>query len=238
MGTEVHSGSDTDFVSVLLKEIQRYSDQEQEQFNLLTPGQGAKSEVLFNSIGVFTSKGFDGTTVQDLLDAASISRRTFYKYFKNKVEVLESVYQTAASLLVLRFRSVQAESATTMDFIVRCIELYFDFHRLLGPLILMMTEEARRAESPLAAHRDNLLQHIVSLFAEQYHQQEGKRLNPKVFYGLIWMIESTSMAILSNLPCDASEVEEYKRSMCAICARVMVTDPVQWSAIPELPTQD
>src|SRR5690606_1371186 len=168
------------------------------QFNFPVPGQGAKSDVLFNSIGVFTSKGIEDTTVQDLLDAANISRRTFYKYFKNKVEVLESIYQIAAELLMTRFKSVKKESSTMSDCVVRCVELFLDYHANLGPLIRMMTEEALRAGSPLAPHRANLLEHMVILFDDRYFEEEGVRLDPKVYYSLIWMMESASINILTN----------------------------------------
>ncbi len=238
MEPEVGKVSDVSFVSALLKETQKYVGQNEQEFDFLFPGKGAKSDVLFNAIGVFTSKGIEDTTVQDLLEAANVSRRTFYKYFKNKVDVLESIYQMAAHLLVLKFKTAQQHSSSTNDFTVRCIELYFDFHVLLGPLVRMMTEEARRVESPLASHRDTLLEHIVALFDEKYFEEEAKHLNPKVFYGLIWMMESASMNILAQLPCDPHTVEEYKQTMCAICARVMVTDPNQWSDIPQLPVQN
>lgn len=39
--------------------------------------------------------------------AANVSRRTFYKYFSNKMEVLESIYHMAVSLLLARFAQMQ-----------------------------------------------------------------------------------------------------------------------------------
>lgn len=226
---------DDSFVDILLKATQKELGQAREQFDFPVPGQGAKADVLFNSIGVFTSKGIEDTTVQDLLDAANISRRTFYKYFKNKVDVLESIYQMAAELMVVRFRTVAAAANTMSDFLVQCVELYFDYHSHLGPLVRMMTEEARRAESPLASHRETLLGHIVELFDSKYFEIEGVHLDTKVYYSLIWMMESATMNLLANLPCEQAEVDEYKAVMCAIIGRVAMTSPEQWSSIPPIP---
>ena len=237
MEQQIDQPEDLSLVDILLKATQKELGQAREKFNFPVPGQGAKADVLFNSIGVFTSKGIEETTVQDLLDAANISRRTFYKYFKNKVDVLESIYQVAAELLVVRFKAVRKESKSMSEFIVQCVELYFDYHTHLGPLVRMMTEEARRADSPLAAHRQTLLAHIVELFEEKYFEMEGVHLDPKVYYSLIWMMESASMNILANLPCDQSVVEQYKAVMCAISARVAMTSPDQWSTIPGMPLQ-
>ncbi|MGB3619895.1 TetR/AcrR family transcriptional regulator [Ketobacter sp. MCCC 1A13808] len=235
MEQETHQTNDPSFVDVLIKATQKELGDAKSQFNFPMPGEGAKADVLFNSIEVFTSKGIEDTTVQDLLDAANISRRTFYKYFKNKVDVLESIYQMAAELLMIRFKSVQNEAATMSDFIVRCVELYFDYHTHLGPLVRMMTEEARRADSPLATHRATLLQHIVEMFEEKYYEFENINLDPKIYYSLIWMMESASMNLLSKLPCDQAEVDEFKAVMCAITARVAFTDPAQWSSLPKMP---
>ncbi|HVK99764.1 MAG TPA: TetR/AcrR family transcriptional regulator [Dongiaceae bacterium] len=226
---------DNVFVELLQKATEQELDAAVRQINFPVPGQGAKADVLFNSIGVFTSKGIEDTTVQDLLDAANISRRTFYKYFKNKVEVLESIYQIAAELLMARFRSVKKESATLSDFVVQCVELFFDYHANLGPLIRMMTEEALRAGSPLAPHRALLLEHMVKLFDDRYFEAEGVRLDPKVYYSLIWMMESASMNILTTTPCTQDVVNSYKAVMCAISARAMVSDPNQWQSLPKLP---
>ncbi|MAR90719.1 MAG: TetR/AcrR family transcriptional regulator [Pseudomonadota bacterium] len=225
-------------VDVLLKATQKELGQAKEQYNFPVPGQGARADVLFNSVGVFTSKGIEDTTVQDLLDAARISRRTFYKYFKNKVDVLECIYQMAAELLVVRFKAMRREARTMSEFIVQCVELYFDYHTHLGPLVRMMTEEARRAGSPLAAHRETLLAHIVELLDEKYFEMEGAHLDPKVFYSLIWMMESASMNLLAHLPCDETVVGQYKAVMCAISARVVLTNAAQWESLPEMPLQN
>lgn len=228
---------DNVLVDLILKATEKELENATTQFSFPIPGQGAKSDVLFNSIGVFTTKGIEDTTVQDLLDAANISRRTFYKYFKNKVEVLESIYQIASELLMTRFKSVQKQSSSLSDFVVKCVEMFFDYHSNLGPLIRMMTEEALRAGSPLAPHRATLLEHMVRLFDDRYFEEEGVRLDPKVYYSLIWMMESASMNILTSTPCTQDVVDSFKAVMCAISARAMVSDPAQWAALPKLPVR-
>ena len=222
-------------VEQLLKATQKELGQAKNELNFVYPGQGAKSDVLFNSIGIFTSKGIEDTTVQDLLDAAGISRRTFYKYFKNKVDVLESIYKVAAELLLVRFKAAHSQAQTFQGFIVQCVEVYFDYHTHLGPIVRMMTEEARRAGSPLAAHRQNILRQIVDLFEEKYFEYEGVQLDPKVYFSLIWMMESATLNIMTSASFDKQTVKEFKAVMCAISARVVVSDPQQWSELPQMP---
>lgn len=223
------------FVDLLLRATERELGLASSEISFPLPGQGAKSDVLFNAIGVFTSKGVEDTTVQDLLDAANVSRRTFYKYFKNKVEVLESIYEIAAGLLMSRFKAVKKQSVSLSDFVVSCVELFFDYHANLGPLIRMMTEEALRAGSPLAPRRAALLEQMVKLFDDRYFEDQGVRLDPKVYYSLIWMMESASINILTSGNVSQDVVDSFKAVMSAISARAMASDPKQWDALPRLP---
>ncbi len=230
--TGTMSSTTNTFVEALLQETEKEIDRATTQFSFPIPGQGAKSDVLFNSIGVFAHKGITETTVQDLLDAANISRRTFYKYFKNKVDVLESIYKMAAELLTTRFRAEMAQTQSLSDFVVRCVDMYFDYHINLGPLVRMMTEEARRSDSPLASHREALIHEIVELFQDKYAQVEGRRLDPQVFYAIIWAMESASIHVLTETSCTVEEVSRWKLIMRSLAARALVSDP---ELRPELP---
>ena len=232
--TSVMSSTTNSFVEALLQETEKEIDRATAQFSFPVPGQGAKSDVLFNSIGVFAQKGIAETTVQDLLDAANISRRTFYKYFKNKVDVLESIYKMAAELLTTRFRVEMAQTHSLSDFVIRCVDMYFDYHINLGPLVRMMTEEARRSDSPLAEHRETLIHEIVELFQDKYAQVEGHRLDPQVFYAIIWGMESASIHVLTETSCSVEEVNRWKLVMRSLAARALVSDP---ALRPELPSE-
>ncbi|CBL45726.1 Transcriptional regulator [gamma proteobacterium HdN1] len=222
---------DNAFVSALLKETERELDGS-EPSAFPVPGQSAKANVLFYSIGVFARKGIADTTVQDLLEAANVSRRTFYKYFKNKVDVLECIYEIASNQLIGRFRAEMNLDSVSV-FVVRCVGLYFDYHTTLGPLVRMMTEEARRSDSPLAQHREKTIDHLVRLFNDKYVEKVGVHLDLQVYYALIWAMESASIHLLTNTKCTHEDVERCKSVMAAIAARVMVSDPDE--AIP-LPT--
>lgn len=223
------------FVDLLMEATEKELGLATRQLNFPVPGQGAKSDVLFNAIGVFTSRGIEDTTVQDLLDAANVSRRTFYKYFKNKVEVLEGIYEISAGLLLARFSMAESQATSVSDFVVRCIDLFFDYHANLGPLIRMMTEEALRAGSPLAPRRASLLEQMVRLFDDRYFREEGVHLDPKVYYSLVWMMESASINILTNTQATQEVVNSFKLVLGAIGARAVINNPENWHTLPPLP---
>src|SRR5690606_41074345 len=97
---QVQESQGNEFVDLLLKATERELDLATSEINFPMPGQGAKSDVLFNAIGVFTSKGVEDTTVQDLLDAANVSRRTFYKRSEEHTSELQSRENLVCRLLL------------------------------------------------------------------------------------------------------------------------------------------
>jgi AcrR family transcriptional regulator len=53
--------------------------------------QVTRNRILDAAAGVFAKRGYSGTSTADIVDAAGLSRGTFYLHFKNKAEVLIEV---------------------------------------------------------------------------------------------------------------------------------------------------
>ena len=49
--------------------------------------------VLMGASKIFAERGVDAVSVEDILVAANVSRRTFYKAYKNKADVLSALYR-------------------------------------------------------------------------------------------------------------------------------------------------
>lgn len=57
-------------------------------------------ETIWNSaIDLFSRKGFDETTVEDIAQAAGVSRRSFFRYFASKNDLMAQGMHTYAALL-------------------------------------------------------------------------------------------------------------------------------------------
>ncbi|HBP0833937.1 TPA: TetR family transcriptional regulator [Pseudomonas aeruginosa] len=161
-----------------------------------------RTNIQLAAIPVFTRKGVAETTVNDLLEAARVSRRTFYKYFAGKLEVLESIYHSAVQLLLARFGGLRSEAGSDEDWLRAMVSLFFDYHLAVGPIIRMMQEEALHAGSPLAAHRQRAHLKIIELWAERL----GDALTYRV---LIWAMEAASLELLNAS--DPLELPRVKR---------------------------
>lgn len=53
-----------------------------------------KMHVIQKAHQLFLEKGFQATSIQDILDYSGISKGTFYNYFSSKNELLISIFKT------------------------------------------------------------------------------------------------------------------------------------------------
>lgn len=201
-------------------------------------GQNTKLEVLVNSMAVFAQKGVADTTVQNLLDAAKISRRTFYKYFKNKVDVLENIYKVSIQLLITRFRSEMGAAESLPEVVNRCVDVYFDYHVELGPIIRLMQEEAMRSDSPLYPHRADSQKTIASVFEKELVRLKNDKIDPWVFYALIWAVENASLYLLTKTSCGQENVSRCKNVMRFFVGSLLIMEDQERPSLPLAPEID
>ena len=182
----------------------------------------ARAEILTHAISVFSTRGLERTTVQHLLDAASVSRRTFYKYFKNKHDVLESIYEIFVEHMV-QFFKVQAEGASTVrDIISNTFSMYFDYHLSLGAMIRLMAEEARRMESVLWPHREKAFQSTAQVLQTEMYRVSGRKHDLLVFHTIIWTLEGCSLQLLNQTDCSPQTLANYKDIVTGIAEAILV----------------
>ncbi|MVU80744.1 mycofactocin system transcriptional regulator [Nocardia sp. ET3-3] len=72
------------------------------------PGTSAR-EVEVIALRLFADQGFDGTTVEQIAAEAGVSRRTFFRYFDSKAEVLWHQFDAEVGRLRSAFGAVAAD---------------------------------------------------------------------------------------------------------------------------------
>jgi AcrR family transcriptional regulator len=61
-----------------------------------------RNEILDEAGRLFSTKGYDKCTVNDILGAVGIAKGTFYYYFKSKEEVLDAIVDRITKIIVAR----------------------------------------------------------------------------------------------------------------------------------------
>lgn len=182
----------------------------------------AKLDVLVNALIVFINKGIAAATVQDLLDAAGISRRTFYKYFRNKIDVLESLYKLSIDVMVLRYQSDIAAASGIEDAARHLVDVFFAYHHDLAPVIRMMQEESVRIGSPLAPHRAEAMAIVAGLVNDQIERISGKRVDPLLIRTLMGAMESASIEYLRDSSLVSKDIVHVQQVMMFVAEAALV----------------
>jgi AcrR family transcriptional regulator len=160
----------------------------------------ARTQVLLHAMSVFNQRGLEDTAVQDILDAAQISRRTFYKYFSGKLDVLESIYMLSTRVLLARIEAEFALAGDREQLIRTLVTICFDYQFSLGHIIAMMMEEAMRSASPLAPHRQRLHDRMRELL-EAHLRRFGQTVPDKyLLISLLLALEGVSLQVLTQTP--------------------------------------
>ncbi|WP_313071558.1 TetR/AcrR family transcriptional regulator [Lacrimispora sp.] len=65
-----------------------------------------KNEILDAADKLFTQKGFDGTSTNDILEAVGIARGTLYYHFKSKEDIMDSLIDRYSTSILTRAKEV------------------------------------------------------------------------------------------------------------------------------------
>ncbi len=143
-----------------------------------TPGlrerkkQRTRERIVEEAFELFDQRGFDGTTIADIADAADIAPRTFFSYFPSKDDVVfydfEATHATVASWLRER-----QPGTNTIDALRAGIE---DGEGELGAESLRekrLRKRLVRENESLAAHSQHLMGKFADLIAEAAAQDLG-----------------------------------------------------------------
>ena len=150
---------------------------------------------------LFVARGYDGTTLEDIADAANLSRRTLFHYFKSKDDILMSMAGGMGEALVQGLNAQppgKSPLATMMDAmkdiaaaqphdellifdkVMRSSEAVLARKRandilseevLFDAMRLRWPDPAMREELRLAA---NMVLSVVRLSLEQFNREDGK----------------------------------------------------------------
>ncbi|MDR1449484.1 MAG: TetR/AcrR family transcriptional regulator [Propionibacteriaceae bacterium] len=80
-----------------------------------------RDEILDAASRLFTTKGYEATTISDLLDAVGIARGTLYHHFRSKENVLDGLIRRHGDQVLAGLREVVASGLSTPEKLLACI---------------------------------------------------------------------------------------------------------------------
>jgi AcrR family transcriptional regulator len=180
----------------------------------------AQNGILQAAVDVFSRHGFSATRVEDLLIAAKIARRTFYKHFANKEEVLAALYQFATQELLEAIRSAGILSGSPLDAVHRALDTYLDYHVANARLVGVLVQQALRFDSPLAPLRIKFRNEVVQLLDQAVRASTGEVYDPMLYVALLAALEGLSLDLITG-QAGPAEVARAKKVMHLLLHRTL-----------------
>lgn len=194
---------------------------------------GARGDVLRAAAAVFAERGFAAPTVEDLLAAASVSRRTFYKLFANKQEVLDALHAGAIELLLQSAGAASREARTPSEHVERVLDAYLSTVRRGGRLLLVLQGEASREGSPLHARRTFAFATLTKLIRDGMRTHLQRDIDPYVIHGALLGAEAIARRLIEEGD-DDTRAHRARASMLRLITATMFANDPAVAPLPEL----
>ncbi|EAC8015766.1 TetR/AcrR family transcriptional regulator [Listeria monocytogenes] len=94
-----------------------------------------KQRIIKSAKEVFQKQGYLKTSVQDMVDAAGISKGTFYNYFASKEELAIVIFKQEYSVLHQRLEYTMAQDGAKKDNFTECLKIIIHFYTENGEIL-------------------------------------------------------------------------------------------------------
>ena len=104
--------------------------------------------IIEKGLRLFVKHGYDGTTLDAIADAAGISRRTFFYYFKSKEDVLLAAHDSGFREALRPTMLAESADQAPIDAVQKCLIKLASRHETKDSVVfdrLMQSTEALRA---------------------------------------------------------------------------------------------
>jgi AcrR family transcriptional regulator len=191
--------------------------------------------VMMAAAKVFAEHGYRAVSVDDLLAAANVSRRTFYKAFDGKDAVGLALYRFGTDALVDNCRRALAADGDLLTRVLRCIDLHLGNAGRVGRLVFVLGGEASSQDSPLFAVRMAVHDRLVELLLAA---DRDRRVDPLFVRTLVLALEAMVRCVLlegdEGRRVTDAQIARGRRVMTRIVTGAIAGEGPQVSELPLL----
>jgi TetR/AcrR family transcriptional regulator, fatty acid metabolism regulator protein len=107
--------------------------------------------ILHAAVHVFADKGYHGCRIADVARAANVAYGLVYHYFRNKDELLESVFAEQWTIFINALAAIDAGPGTAADKIAGIFGFVFDVYKTAPSAVRVLILEVTRTPQGLRA---------------------------------------------------------------------------------------
>mgnify|MGYP005836178833 CR=1 FL=1 len=130
-----------------------------------TLAQQKKSAIIDASVQVFAQKGFYNAKVSDIAEAAGVAAGTIYLYFKNKDDLLISLFEEKMEAILQRFRNQLQDIDDPVEKLHTMVDVYFDLIEEDKQLAVVFQVELRQSATFLKDYRNQKFLDYLNMIA-------------------------------------------------------------------------
>ena len=109
-------------------------------------GERRKQELLKIAYKMFLTKGYENTSVDDIIEAAGIAKGTYYYYFESKEQTLEEVIDMMLDAMVEKAEMVQVQDIPVQQ-------------KLIGVMMCFRPDESESTIGEALHNQENIVMH-------------------------------------------------------------------------------
>ena len=141
-----------------------------------------KKEIIINAaIKVFAGKGFFNSKVADVAKEAGVADGTIYLYFKNKDDLLISLFETKMEEILIRFNRILQQDITPPEKLEQFIQLHFQLIQEDQDLAEVFQVELRQSSKFLKDYHNQKFIDFLGIIAQIIREgREGGYFRPDI----------------------------------------------------------
>lgn len=147
------------------------------------------------AIDLFAQKGFDETTVEEIAEAAGISRRSFFRYFESKDDLLALNTVNCGEVLCKTVASVP-QNLAPLEVVREAALAGAKFSESL-PRTRQIIEIAVRSSSARQAHQSRMMEQqdkLAAEFSARVKSTSRHQMKPMLLAGMTHLINNAAAA--------------------------------------------
>lgn len=156
----------------------------------------AKARILEGAAHAFGELGYANVRVEDIIEAADVSRPTFYKVYASKEDVFLALSERHHREIRRRIQEAVAAAPEAPAQLAAMIDAFLRWRSGLGPVGRVLDLEARTPGTSVAPHRKATLRAMTKLAADRMTASGRPAVDPVMITALISALESVADALL------------------------------------------
>ncbi|MGM9988563.1 MAG: TetR/AcrR family transcriptional regulator [Bacillaceae bacterium] len=135
---------------------------------------------------LFASKGFEATSIQEIVDLSGISKGTFYLYFKSKESLLMAIFQFFYELQKERMSMIDIENLPPREQLQKMIVIeYEDIKEHTEFIVMYAKEQAIPFNDEIAKFLQNMHDEMMEKYHRIFNLIYGQAIEPYLWDILI-----------------------------------------------------